>query len=343
MRKFSIVFGLLVAVLGSSYYYTQASSLSYHQSQYSANASCNCKTPTRYVDPKQRYTSQGCCADQKRAIRPFSDRIGVYRYRQPSAVKVARYGLDLSHPSRRHDVWYHSQYQKAPASVSARQIREIARVYYGGFEGANARAENTVPSDRHVIRYGQYQPKSYPYGDVASDSTLTPRASTLYKPNYAHYETTGIPFAVDLKGTSVVQTGENTFEDKRSSLAFRIVRDGSCSGSFQQCVQTYSRSFKQSQKLGAVDTLYARFNYEKTVDLDGNRHPVYTEGFMAQGYGTNNVYYIYSMMDPSDGSIVRIEAVSLQRDHGIAAQSIKDVAQTFLFKPGALVATLLDS
>lgn len=342
MRKLSIVFGLLVAVLGSSYYYTQASVLSYHQSQYS-NTSCNCTTPTRYVDPKQRYVSQGCCADQKRAIRPFSDRIGVYRYQQPSAVKVARYGLDLSHPTRRHDVWYHSQYQKAPASVSARQIREIARVYYGGFQGANARAENTVPSDRHVIRHGEYKPKEYPYGADYAESTLTPRTSSVYKPNYAHYQNTGIPFSVDLKGTSIVQTGENAFEDKRSSLAFRIVREGSCSGSFQQCVQTYSRSFKQSQKLGVVDTLYARFNYEKTIDLDGNRYPVYTEGFMAQGYGTNNVYYLYNMMDPSDGSIVRIEAVSLQRDHGLAAQSIKDVAETFLFKPGALVATLLDS
>lgn len=343
MRKLSIVFGLLVAVLGSSYYYTQASALSYQQSQYSYNASCNCNTPTRYVDPKQRYTSQGCCADQKRAIRPFSDRIGVYRYRQPSAVKVARYGLDLSHPSRRHDVWYHSQYQKAPASVSARQIRDIARVYYGGFEGANARAENTVPSDRHVIRNGQYKQKvGYPYGAGYANSTLTPQTASVYKPNYAHYENTGIPFAVDLKGTSVVQTGESTFEDKRSSLAFRIVREGSCSGSFQQCVQTYSRSFKQSQKLGAVDTLYARFNYEKTVELDGNRYPVYTEGFRAQGYGSNNVYYLYSMVDPSDGSVVRIEAVALERDHG-AAQSIKDVAQTFLFKPGPLVASLLDS
>lgn len=342
MRKLSIVFGLLVAVLGSSYYYTQASALTYHQSQYSYNASCNCNTPVRYVDPKQRYTSQGCCADQKRAIRPFSDRIGVYRYRQPSAVKVARYGLDLSHPSRRHDVWYHSQYKKAPASVSARQIREIARVYYGGFEGANARAENTVESDRHVIRNGQYKPKEYPYGSVVSGSDLTPRTSLVYKPNYTHYENTGIPFAVDLQGTSIVQTGENTFEDKRSSLAFRIVRDNKCSGSFQQCVQTYTRSFKQSQKIGASNTLYTRFNYEKTVELDGSRYPVYTEGFMAQGYGTNNVYFLYNMMDPSDGSIVRIEAVSLQQDHNLAAKNIEAVAQTFLFKPGQLTATLLD-
>lgn len=333
MRKLSIVFGLLVAVLGSTYYYTQASALSYHQSQQTSyNTSCNCVQPTRYVDPKERYVSQGCCADAKRPIRAFSDRIGPFQYRQPSQNKVINYGLDLSHPSRRHDVYYYSQYQKAPADQSARETREIARVYYGGFSQANARAENTVPSNRYVIRSGDYQLKS-DYTSLVSAGQPIAGVSQGYAANYGSYEATGIPFAVDLKGSSVVQTGENTFEDRNSSLAFRIVRDASCNGSFQQCVQTHSRSFKQSQNLGAVNTLSARFNYDKTVDLDGNRYATFKEGFTAQGYGTNNAYYLYSMMDPSNDSIVRIEAVSLLNDYNRAAESIEAVAQTFLFLP----------
>lgn len=330
MRKLLIGIGLLTSVLGSTYIYTQARSY-YRDTSY--NASCNCTQPNRYVDPKQRYRSQGgsCCVDAKRRTRPFSDRIGTYRYRKPSQSKINRYNLDISHPSRRHDVWYHRQYTKAPANMTVAERKALQRRYYG-YVGTNARAENTVPSNRHVVRYGSYKYKQgyptygyYNQGVIAGTQTI----------DYSEYSKTGIPYSIDLQGVHVVQTGENTFADRNSSLSFRITRGGKCASSnFQQCALGLTRGFKQSQNLGSVQNLYGRYEYNTTVEHDGTKYPTYVEGFTAEGYGTQNVYFVYSMLDPSDGSVVRIEAVGLQRDMERASRTIYDVFQTFLFKPG---------
>jgi len=81
----------------------------------------------KFIDPKRRTLGRPYWNRRELVRRPFSDRIGPWRYRAPrrSCRNCRRY--NFTHPTRRHDVWYYQQYRKSTIS-SVRKRIEINRM-----------------------------------------------------------------------------------------------------------------------------------------------------------------------------------------------------------------------
>ena len=324
-------FGLLL-LSGAGYMATQAAG-AWDYMRYTRN--CGCVNCDYTVDAKDRYQSQNCCEDMKRTVRPFSDRIGPYRYRQPSRSRLNKEALNFSHPSRRHDVWYHRQYDEAIV-VDSKEKVEIQRALEPQFNTRNA---NRYQSDVLVVRNGDY--KVTGYGRAFTEASYRP--DTGYKkqvtqpiPRAELKRIIGSsPYAWDVPAGFTKNT-QGVYEDARSSIAFRLTRTSSeyecLSTGFRGCAVNLGKSFRQSQKLTKVEDLEQDYRWEQTVDSDFGYYPTYVEGFVANGYGTDNVYYIFNALDPVDGSVVRIESVARDYDADHAAEIMKQVFESFRFQ-----------
>jgi len=180
----------------------------------------------------------------------------------------------------------------------------------------NPRIENTIQSNRLVVRNGNYVDRLgvYPGEPQAEDLAVV-------DPTY---------YTVDT--TAFVKDGSGTYRNNQTSLAFRVLQspsDYKCSQTnFWACVNQLSNSFKSSQNLNNVATIGQDFRWNDTQALDFARYPTVTETFEAGG----RTYYTFSALNPADGSIVRIEGVASARDRNAAAQAMYQVFESFRFR-----------
>ena len=93
-----------------------------------------------------------CEKAKPRAIRAFSNRVGPYRYRQPSRSKLKYVNYDFSHPTNRHDVWYYSPYRKSTISYSKQ--KELNHFLHPDLF---PRSQNVTQSKINVIRGNRYK------------------------------------------------------------------------------------------------------------------------------------------------------------------------------------------
>lgn len=266
------------------------------------------------VDQKTRYQSQGCCEDGKRALRTFSNRIGPYRYRANNkSCDYCRY--TYQHATRRNDVSLYSQYKERQLSYRQRIAlkRQNEYMHY-------PRYANTVESAVNVVRNSDYRLKiGVPGGAVAQANEAK---ENLIENEYAIEVPTG--FYKDENGI---------YRKQGTSLAFRILSAGKCNSlGFTACVQGVSNNFKDEQNLGSIRNYKQTTRWNQTIHSDFTYYPALTESFDATVFGRDHSYFIYNVINPEDGSIIRLEAVS---DKGEKAQSVKSVFnmfETFRFK-----------
>ena len=104
-----------------------------------------------------------CERTKPRAIRAFSNRIGPYQYRKPTR-KQLKYltAADFSHPTRRHDAWFHSPYRKP--TMSYRKQKELTRFTHPDLYPRN---KNILQNKVHMVHRTDYK--------VASTVLPTPR------------------------------------------------------------------------------------------------------------------------------------------------------------------------
>lgn len=302
--------------------------------RYTYQQTTECGTcPQNYVDPKLRYIRNGCCDEGR--IRPFSNRIGTFKYRRPTRKEILHENLDYSHPTRRHDVWQHAQYRET--SLAHRVRIALNRVQHPQLY---PRDENTLGVNRIVVRNGDYKETTPFVYEPTSISVYRPEvvrvkeveAPVSYRP-YTQYLNEDYTLEIP---AGFVQKSNGHYESKYDSISFRVVKtpeDYACvQQSFEECAVALGKEFKDQQNLVQVSQMQRDVRWDQTVGEEFVRYPIMTESFHANGFGTNNVYLVFNALDPSNGSVVRVEAVAETRDTDIASETMKKVFQSFRFQ-----------
>gem|GEM_PF-4813526 len=180
----------------------------------------------------------------------------------------------------------------------------------------NPRIENTFQSNRHVVRNGNYKDRTVAYRGEARNADLAVVDAGYYTVNTMAFN----------------KDGSGTYRQGGNSLAFRVLQSPSsykCSQTnFWACVNRLTQNFQASQNMNNVSNVNRDFRWNDTEHLSFARFPTVTESFDAGG----RTYYIFSALNPADGSIVRIEGVSSARDKNYSAQEMYQVFETFRFR-----------
>lgn len=179
------------------------------------------------------------------------------------------------------------------------------------------RVENTFQSNRLVVRNGNYKDRIATYRG-------NPQSQDFVSVDAGYYTVDTSRFGQD---------GNGAYRAPGTSLAFRVLQSPNnykCAQSnFWACVNRLTKNFQDSQNLGYISGVNRDFRWNQTQDLSFERFPTVSESFDAAG----RTYYIFSALNPVDGSIVRIEGVSHQRDKNYASQAMFQVFETFRFRP----------
>ncbi len=292
-----------------------AVALSSNAQTYYLKTNCNCQQNS--LDPKQRSYSYNCCGEANLKNRVFSNRIAPYRYRMPSNSRL-RYGqFDFSHSTRRHDVWYYDQYRDS--KLSARTRVELNRLRHPELYPRNA---NLYQSIENVVRN---TPKREDYISKANSLVKETVFNSIKRIDNNKYS-----FQIP---TGYKLTSKGTYENGKSSLAFRIVKTNKecVQGDFQQCALNLGENFRREQDITKISQLEKDYRFGQTVKYSFDSFPTLVEGFKARAFGSSNVYFLFTALDPSDNSIIRIEGVSKEKDSNLAAETIHSVFETFQF------------
>lgn len=271
---------------------------------------CDCSGS---VDLKDRYKTQGCCADTKRTIRPFSNRIGPYRYRANNkSCNNCRY--TYQHASRRNDVTKYAQYKTRQISyrkrIELKRQREV--MHYPRYANTVTSAVNVVRNSDYVLKIG------VPGGAIVRSNG---NKTNLFEDEYAVEVPQG--FYRDANGV---------YRKTGSSLAFRVLSAGKCnSQGFTTCVKGVSNNFKDEQNLGSVRNYKQVNRWNQTVHTDFNYYPSVTESFDATVFGREHSYFIYNAVNPENGQIIRLEVVSDRGEKLRSMQSVFNMFETFRF------------
>lgn len=188
-------------------------------------------------------------------------------------------------------------------------------VYY---DGNDARSENTRASNRWVIRNNQYQYK-YP---VVTEQYI--RDSQANAEDYV-VEQNAITFGNTL-GFSA--DDEGVYRSANTSLAFRVLEfpESRCSESnFRSCVMTAARNYRSS--LGADQAHLYDFAWRQTKLNDFTYFLTYRESF----YKGGNVYFLFYVLNPTNGNLVRVESVAFASQEEKSAKQAHKVFETLRF------------
>ena len=134
--------------------------------------------------------------------------------------------------------------------------------------------------------------------------------------------------------SSFSKVKDSVYKNKEIPLSFRIVRSPSrykCNQNFALCAISFNKDFKHKQQVhGSYDRL-VRFQKKQTRAHDFKRYPTFIENFKASLFGQENIYLLFSAYDPTDKSVIRIEAVSDAHYEKEAAQMMYQIFETFRF------------
>jgi hypothetical protein len=229
-----------------------------------------------------------------------------------------RYGqFDFSHATGRHDVWYYDQYRNSKLSAKTRV--ELNRLRHPELYPRNA---NLYQSVENVVRNTPKREDYITKNNLVVKETVFSSIKRSERNQYSFQ----IPAGYKL-------TSQGTYENGRSSLAFRIVKtDKECSqDSFQQCALNLGENFRREQNLNRLIQLENDYRFGQTVKYSFDSFPTAVEGFTATSFGSSNVYFLFTALDPSDNSIVRVEGVAKEKDLDLAAKTLHSVFETFQF------------
>ncbi len=311
MRKF-LVAGIGVFLLSGAFVFNSDARSGYGNS-------CGCAVSQK-VDPKKRYVSQGCCADRKRHIRAFSERIGPWKHRVRPSRRQRVYAncttcnkaIDRRYLVRG-DANRYGQYRRS--NLSRAQKIAFQRAIFGYNNGGrNLNLVSREQSDRHVVRNNDYRLKSNYKVRKVTQNLVVPDNFTL-----------------SLPGDFTEQNG--IYRSDKTSLAFRVINGGKCNSiAFNDCVKRLNRNLEKSSNLHGLYGLQSFLRWNHTTLPNETYYQTLTQSFDAVSRYGKNTYFTFSTLDPSTGNIIRIEAVANARERSIAAKQAFEIFETFRLK-----------
>jgi len=235
----------------------------------------------------------------------------------PSRSRLISGQFDFTHPTNRHDVWYYDQYRGS--NLDARTRVELNRLRHPELYPRNA---NLYQSVENVVRNTQKREDYLSKEDLLVKETVFKTIQRVERNKYSFQ----VPYGYKL-------TSRGTYENGTSSLAFRIVKtDKECAqDSFRQCALNLGENFRREQDISRTLQLEHDYRWSQTVKSSFDSFQTVVEGFAANSFGSENVYFLFTAIDPYDNSIVRIEAVAKTQDADMAAKTMHSVFETFRF------------
>jgi len=307
MKKFlNIAFGLLL--IGSAFpFYSSAKNMRVvavpvrQGRQISETGRC----PENMVDIRSSFenSKKNDCYKPLLQRRGTTDRQGPFKYRASTTTR---------------------EYVFAQRRISEREIIQNWQVLRRAqpilFPENYPRYENTIPSGKIVTQRGDSislkDSSSIPSEDVVEDM---------------------IDFEIAVPAGFVKNTN-GVYQSRRSTLTFRMrkVNNGNykcVEQSFLICAVNAGRSFQKDQELSNISSRDTKMRVMNISTPNGRiAVPRVTEYFTAVGFGTENVYYTFTTLDPRDGSVIRIEAVARAYDTEASAKIMYSVFESFSFR-----------
>jgi len=233
-------------------------------------------------------------------------------------------GTGLDRVTGRYDTHLHAQYRPGSGRINFNKYRHNYKLNH---PDEFARYANTFQTERIIVRRGDYKVT----GGYGITSNNFERVKGALENVHASQYLTAIP-------AGFVLGNDNIYRKAGTSLAFRVVKTPdtySCtSQNFWSCSINLTKGFKRNNDLSTVSQTYQKdFRWNQTNLATFDYYPTVTEAFKATSFGKTNQYYVLNALDPRDGQIVRIEAVSTCEDSVKAAKEIHQVFEAFRLKP----------
>ena len=174
-------------------------------------------------------------------------------------------------------------------------------------------------------------PQKYSYSRVSQSKVQTPRLIKSRQnnifPSYKYLASVPTSFQKDAQGN---------YKDSKSTLAFRVVQTPEKYHCYKKsltlCAIDQGKGFKNEQSLSQTHT-YFRSSRLHNTDLGSfQKYPVFVESFTGRLFGSENAYFIFNALNPSDRSIIRIEAVVSEKEKAKAAQTMFKIFESFRIK-----------
>jgi len=256
--------------------------------------------------------------------------------------------LNFSHPTGRHDVFYYKQYR------TAKNLTRQQKLAYQKYRNPilYPRTANTIQSAANVVHRGDYK--------IANSARKIRRYQVLKNPIYSTNSTqiySRTPLKIASTNLSIFSSAipiyqpegyiftvpngfqlmsDGSYKNLDSSLSFRITKTPKkykcVQPSFKFCAIDLGKNFKDGENLTYIQSINNNFQWAQTVAQNKEQFPVYVENFFANKFGSRNAYFTFNALDPSNGSVVRIEAVSKIKDAKKAAQIVRPVFESFQFQ-----------
>lgn len=127
---------------------------------------------------------------------------------------------------------------------------------------------------------------------------------------------------------------DGIYKDKKLPLVFQVVRTPEkykCKQNFALCAISLNKDFRNRQNISNSYEHKINFQKKQTRALDFRKYPTFMESFKASVFGQENVYFLFSIYDPSDESVIRIEAVASASYEKESAEIMYEIFETFKF------------
>lgn len=287
-------------------------------------------------------TYQNC---QELPLRTFSGLKAPYAFRLPSIHRL-RFHNDVSftHPSMRANTHLYPEYR--PGVIPYRDQKLLRRLKSPELY---PRYMNEHQSGVNIVRNGDYKvaerldfdatrntyvytptiQKQPPSLNASAMRSLNPFKESLSLPirNLSARYSFDLPYGFSQMG--------NVYRSPKTSLAFRVVENKNTPAceqlSFEMCAVDYGKSFIRQQDLTLQSSIKKIVSPRQTVRGSFEAYPAVSQAFYAHGFGTDNVYFLFSVFHPQDGSTLHIEAVSQRKDAESSAVLMERLYQSFRF------------
>jgi len=133
---------------------------------------------------------------------------------------------------------------------------------------------------------------------------------------------------------SFVRTDNGAFRGSGTSLAYRVLKldGGTCTlASFWTCAQSHNQAFRSSDAFAGVRNVQTSLRQNQTDHFSFDFYPTITESFDTIVNGKAYTYYTYTVLNPLDNSIIRIEAVSNTFEKPRVAQVTHQIFESFRY------------
>lgn len=188
----------------------------------------------------------------------------------------------------------------------------------------NPRRLNTTQDRFFIVREDNFKDR---LGNVDLNNRNRDVISNIYKP-------TGFDGFSFSHPRGFAETENSTFRGTGTSLAYRVLKlnSGTCTlASFWTCAQSHNQAFRSSAAFSSVQNVQTSLRQNQTNHSSFDFYPTITESFDTRVNGKSYTYYTYTVLNPLDNSVIRIEAVSNTSEKPRVAQVTHNIFESFRY------------